>query len=99
MIRCRGGNNYVKGAADSACDWKALKRIARYQRDTIAYMQQQVLLGLNRVDPAKPLLRKPQEPELPERIQIGPQIPNELLDPEPLYSNHEPRQRRRRRAK
>ena len=98
MICCRGGNNYVKGAADSARDWKALKRIARYQHDTIAYMRQQVLLGLNRVNPIEPLLRKPQEPELPERMQIGPQLPNELLDPEPLYSDPKPRQRRQRRA-
>ena len=96
MIRCRGGNNYVKGAADSARDWKALKRMARYQHDTIAYMRQQVLLVLNQVDPVEPLLRKPQEPELPERMRIGPQLPNKLLDLEPLYNDYEPKQRRRR---
>jgi hypothetical protein len=31
-------------------------------------MRQQVLLGLNRVNPAEPLLGKPQELELLERI-------------------------------
>lgn len=62
-------------------------------------MRQQVLLGLNRVNPTEPLLRKPQEPELPERMRIGPQLPNKLLDLELLYNNPEPKQRRRRRAK
>jgi hypothetical protein len=72
VIRYRGGNDYVEGAADSTRDWKALKRMARYRHNIIAYMRQQVLLGLNRVDPAEPLLRKPQELELPERMRIGP---------------------------
>jgi len=72
VIRCRGGNDYVEGAADSARDWKALKRMARYRRDVITYMRQQVLLSLNRLDSAEPLLSKPQEPELPERMKIGP---------------------------
>ena len=61
-------------------------------------MRQQVHLGLNRVNPVEPLLRKPQEPELPERMRIGPELPNELLDPEPLYGDPKPRQCRRCRA-
>jgi hypothetical protein len=99
VIRCRGGNNYVEGAADSTRDWKALKRMDRYRRQVIAYMRQQVLLGLNRVDPTEPLLSEPKLPELPERMKIGPQLPHDLVDLEPLHSNHDPKQRRRRRAK
>ena len=72
MIRYRGGNDYVKGAADSTRDWKALKRIDRYRRQVIAYMRQQVLLDLNRVDLMEPLLSKPKQLELPERMIIGP---------------------------
>ena len=73
--------------------------MARYRCDVIAYMRQQVLLSLNRVDPAEPLISRPQEPEPPERMKIGPQLPNQLLDLEPLYGDHDPKQRRRRRAK
>jgi len=62
-------------------------------------MRQQVLLGLNRVDPMEPLLSKPKLPELPERMKIGPQLPHDLIDLEPLHGNHNPKQRRRRRAK
>ena len=47
VICCEGGNNYIKGATDSTRDWKAFKRIAQYQSNIIAYIQQQVLLGLN----------------------------------------------------
>ena len=61
-------------------------------------MRQQVLLGLGRVDPMEPLLRKPKPPELPEQTETGPQ-PYELLDPEPLHSDHDPKQHRRRQAK
>ena len=96
MIRCRGGNDYVEGAADSTRDWKVLKRMDRYRRQVIAYMRQQVLLDLNRVDPTEPLLSKPKLPELPERIKIGPQLPHDLVDLEPLHSNYDPKQRRRR---
>ena len=99
VIRCEGGNNYIKGAANSTRNWKALKRMARYRCDVIAYMRQQVLLSLNRVNPVEPLISKPQEPELLERMKIGPQLPNQLLDLEPLYGDHDPKQRRQCRAK
>ena len=56
-------------------------------------------MSLNRLDSTEPLLSKPQEPELPERMKIGPQLPNQLLDLEPLYGDHKPKQRRRHRAK
>jgi hypothetical protein len=62
-------------------------------------MRQQVLLGLNRVDLMEPLLSKPKLPELPERMKIGPQLPHGLIDLEPLHGDHDPKQRRRRRAK
>ena len=91
MIRCGGGNDYVEGAADSTRDWKALKRMARYWCDVIAYMRQQVLLSLNRINPDKPLLSKPQPPELPHHMQIGPHLPNELVDLEPLHNEQDPK--------
>ena len=50
VIRCRGGNEYREGAADCTRDWKALKRQDRYRRQVIAYMRQQVLIKLNRLD-------------------------------------------------
>ena len=61
-------------------------------------MQQQVLISLNQFDPTKPLLRKPQQqPELPPLMQIGPHLPHDLIDLEPLPPCQEPRQRQRRR--
>jgi len=70
----------------------------RYRSQVINYMQQQVLLSLNRVNPNKPPLRKPQPPELPQRIQMGPHLPNALMDIEPLHQIHTPKLRRRQRA-
>ena len=58
-------------------------------------MRQQVLLGLNRVDPMKPLLRKPKPLELPQQVEIEPQLSHDSTDIEPLYGNHDPKQRRR----
>ena len=63
-------------------------------------MRQQVLLGLNRVDPNEPLLRKPQQPpELPTYMQVGPHLPHDLIDIEPLPPCQDPKQQRRRRQK
>ena len=62
-------------------------------------MRQQVLLDLNRVNPIEPLLSKPNLLELLERMIIGPQLPHDLIDLEPLHGDYDPKQRRRRRAK
>ena len=53
-----------------------------------------MLLSLNQVNPAEPLISKPKELELLECMKIGLQLPNQLLDLEPLDSNHNPKQRR-----
>jgi hypothetical protein len=98
VIRCEGGNEYREGAADSARDWKVLKRQDNYRRNVIIYMQQQVLLRLNRVDSNEPLLMTPQPPELPLRMQIGPHLPNALIDIEPQLNIHTPKLRRRQRT-
>jgi hypothetical protein len=50
VIRCEGGNEYREGAAECQRDWKTLKHIDQYGQQVIAYMRQQALLGLNRVD-------------------------------------------------
>jgi hypothetical protein len=71
----------------------------QYRRQVINYMRQQALLGLNRVDPMEPFLRIPKPLELPERMKIGPQLPHNLIDLEPLHGDHDPKQRRRYRAK
>ena len=42
----------------------------------------------------EPLLSKPKLPELLERMKIGPQLPHDLIDLEPLHGNHDPKQRR-----
>ena len=68
VIRCEGGSEYREGAAECQRDWKALKRIDQYRQQVIAYMRQQALLGPNRVDPMKPLLRKPKLPDIPKRM-------------------------------
>ena len=99
VIRLEGGNEYREGAADSARDWKALKKMDQYRRQVIDYMRQQVLLSLNRADPNKPLLKKPQPVELPQLMQIGPHLPHKLIDLEPLHHDHDPKLRRRRRPK
>jgi len=36
----------------------------------------------------EPLLSKPKLLKLPERMKIGPQLPHDLLDLEPLHGNH-----------
>jgi len=61
-------------------------------------MQKQVLLRLNHVDPNEPPLRKPLPPELPQRMQMGPHLPNALIDIEPLLYIYTPKLRRRQRA-
>ena len=58
-------------------------------------MRQLVLLGLNRVDPMEPLLRRPKPLELPQQMEIEPQLSHDSTDIEPLYGNHDPKQRRR----
>jgi hypothetical protein len=68
VIRCEGGNEYREGAADNARDWKALKRQDSYRYNIIAYMQNQVLLRLNRVNLNELPLRKPLLLELLQRI-------------------------------
>jgi hypothetical protein len=65
-------------------------------------MRQQALLGLNRVDLTKPLLRKPKPPaNIPKRMQIGPQmLPNDRIDLAPITVHQDnPIQRRRHRTK
>jgi hypothetical protein len=62
----------------------------------ITYIRQQVLLSLNQVNENEPLLRKPEPPELPELMQIGPHLPHDMIDLEPLYNDQDPKLRRRR---
>ena len=52
-------------------------------------MRQQVLLGLNRVNLMEPLLSKPKLLELLKRMKIGPQLPHDLMDLEPLHSDYD----------
>jgi len=53
----------------------------------IAYMRQQVLLSLNRVDENEPLLRKPEPLELLKLMQMGPHLPHNLIDLKPLHDD------------
>jgi hypothetical protein len=97
IIRCNGGNEYREGAGDIARDWRVLQKLDRYRRQVIDFLKQQALKDLDKLDPNEPLLTKPQTPELPPQLQIGPSLPNNLIDLEPLDGNHDPKFRRRRR--